>query len=555
MPLRRFIRWRQVALILASILVLLSLWYITSLPVKEVRADYGGTFVEGVAGRPGAINPLLSQFNDVDRDLAALIFPGLTRLNERGEITADLAERWGISLDGRSYTFYLRPRVVWHDGTPFNADDVLFTVDVLKSPDFPGVRELASLWKNVSATKVDDLTVTLTLKSPYSPFLAHTSLGILPSHILSKTPVKGLKDSTFNTSPVGAGPFRFKEATAERVIMESNPAYFGGRPYLSAIEVRFFPDYSSALSALERREIHGLLPRKWLSEEEMNRLTENDKVNLYVSQRTSYTILFLNLKFPLFKDKTVRQALLYGLDRERLVGSALGGQGMVAQSPIAPGTWAHEGSIKRYEFNQEKARALLDEAGWRQAEGSMVREKDGTQFRFSLLTNDDKSRIAVGEEIVRQWRRLGIRPELSASGPTRLFRDFLIPRSYQAVLYGLDVGPDPDPYPVWHSSQITETGFNFASFSHEKADALLENARQTVSLAGRAKLYGEFQAIFADEVPSILLYYPTYTYAVDTAVKGVNVGVLFEASSRFAGMKDWYLRTKEVEVGRPEKSR
>ncbi|MFH1486360.1 MAG: ABC transporter substrate-binding protein [Chloroflexota bacterium] len=544
------IRWRQVAIILTSFLVLVSIWYITALPATEVRADYGGTFIEGVAGAPRAINPLLSQLNDADRDLVALVFSGLTRLDERGAIIPDLAESWETSSDGLSYTFRLRPGVVWHDGVPFTAADVVLTIETIRNPEFPGVPELSSLWSSVSVVKVDDLTVKFSLRNLYAPFLSHTTLGIVPSHILSKTPIKGLKESTFNISPVGTGPFKFKEATAGRVTLDGNPSYYLGRPYLSTIEVKFYPDYPSALSGIERGEIHGLLSRQWLSPEDIKRISEDEKLVRYLSIRPSYSIVFLNLRFPLFKEKVVRQALLYGLDRETMVTDLLAGQGMVAQSPIVPGTWAYDGeNTKRYEYDPEKAVALLESAGWLLNQDG-VREKAGVQFRFHLLSNDDKSRIAVGEEMVRQWRRLGIRAELSSSGPTRLLRDFLIPRRYEAALYGLDVGYDPDPYPAWHSSQISENGFNFASFSNEKADQILEKARQSTSRIERAKLYGEFQAIFTEEVPSLLLYYPAYTYIADEWVKGINCGVLFERSSRFNNVKDWYMRTKEVEVGR-----
>lgn len=549
-------RLRQAGIIIVSLVALVLAWYLASVPVKEVRADYGGNLVEGITGAPGAVNPLLSQLNDADKDLVSLIFSGLTKLDGRGEIVPDLAGKWDISLDGRTYTFHLRPGVVWHDGAPFNADDVIFTIDTLKNPDFPGLRELSSLWKTVTATKVDDLTVTMTLKNPYSPFLAYTTLGILPSHILSNSPVKDLKDNPFNTSPIGTGPFKLKEASAEHAVLDANQAYFLGRPYLSSIELRFFSDYASALSALERKEIHSVFSRKWLSDDEMSRLNENPNLSVYTSQRTSYSLIFLNLSSPFFQDKNVRQALLLGLDRRKIINDYLGGQGIIANSPLVPGTWAYDDqNTTKYEFDPEKAKALLDAAGWKQAEGSNVRSKDGTEFKFSLLTNDDKSRISVGEEIVREWRNIGVRAELSSSGPTRLFKDFLIPRKYQAVLYGLDLGNDPDPYAVWHSSQNSENGFNFSGFSNEKADKILEKARQTVAQGARADLYGEFQALFSDEVPSILLYYPTYTYAVDNTVKGVNVGVLLEPSSRFFNIKDWYLKTREIDLPRPEKVR
>ncbi len=149
--------------VIGALAVLLLAGYLASITTAVTVPDVGGTYVEGLAGRPQAINPLLCQTNPAERDLVALVFNGLTRRNERGEAVPDLAERWEVSADGRTYTFHLRKRVKWHDGTAFGADDVVATFQALQDPAYPGVAWLANLWRQVCVERLDALTVRVTL--------------------------------------------------------------------------------------------------------------------------------------------------------------------------------------------------------------------------------------------------------------------------------------------------------------------------------------------------------------------------------------------------------
>ncbi len=541
----KHIRWPALVAISGSFVGICLLTYVAVAVGSEVKPSFGGTYVEGVSGQPLSINPLFCQFNDADKDLVALIFSGLTKLNERGEVIPDLAESWEIGPDGREYTFRLRREVKWHDGWPFTADDVIFTVAAIRDPGFPGVPDLALLWKAVSPKKIDDFTVTFTLESAYAPFLAYTTLGILPSHILGNVPAAELADSHFNVSPVGTGPFKLTEATVKSILLESNQDYFLTRPYLSNIELRFYPDYQTGLAALRRNGIHGQLLYPVVTRQELTELRKNRDIIIYTASRASYAVIYLNTNLPLFQDKAVRQALLYYLDRKRIITEPLAGQGLIAYSPVIPATWAYDPQVKKYDYDPDKADSLLEGAGWARGD-SGTWEKGGVEFGFSLLTNNDAGRVAVAEEVVRQLRRAGILVELSTSGSSSLLQRFLLPRKYEAILYGWDTGYDPDGYPAWHSSQIGEDGFNLAAFSNWRADELLEKARQTTNEVERIRLYSEFQALFAEEVPSLLLYYPIYTYAVDEAVNGVRLGVLFEPSLRFSNVTEWYMKTKRV---------
>jgi peptide/nickel transport system substrate-binding protein len=563
--LSKHLRWPVIVTLLGIALLGSLLGYLAFTCVTDVVPDVGGTYVEGLAGNSRYLNPILCQYNQVDRDLCSLVFNGLTRLNERGEVIPDLAEGWEISDHNLVYTFHLRRDVRWHDGSPFSADDVLFTVEAMQDLHYQGPPYLAELWRSVEVVKVNSHTVKFILKEPFAPFLDYTTIGILPVHLLAEVPAESLPNDPFNRHPIGTGLFQVEEVNAEHALLQANPDFYGPKPYLNKIEFRFYPDHEGILSAYERGEVQGIsrvLP------EDLAKVEANAGLKLFSARLTGYTLIFLNLKdleLPFFQEKLVRQALLYALDRQKIVDRVLKGQGLVAHSPILPRTWAYDNNVFRYEYDLERAKTLLTEAGWHNlthlsaktgdtnGEGSeSVREKAGVKLAFTLLTDDDPLHVELAREIARQWEALGVKaiPRTIGSG---LVSEFLHPREFEALLVDLDLHGDPDPYPLWHSTQTNDEGQNYAGFINYEVDKLLEEARCTTDSGRRAELYHRFQEIFADEVPSLLLYYPIYTYGVDEEVKGVQLGPMSDPSGRFRNVTEWYILTKRIIITQAER--
>ncbi len=550
----KHIRWQAAIAFLGMILIVVVLGHLAFSFTTVIVPDVGGTYVEGLAGNPKYINPILSQYNDVDRDLCALIFNGLTDANEKGEIVPDLATRWEVSDDGLTYTFHLRRGVRWHDGAPFTADDIVFTINSIRNPDFQGVPYLADLWRTVSVRRIDDYTISFTLQEPFAPFIDYTTLGILPAHILRNVEAEALPQAQFNTQPVGTGLFQVEELSARHVVLRANPHFYGDKPYLSTIEFKFYPDYESIFSAYEKGEIEGIsrvLP------EDLPKAREHPNLNLFSARLSGYTLVLLNLNnpnTPFFQSKEVRQALLYALDRQKIIDGILDGQGLVAHSPIMPDSWAYYQSIRRYGYDPNQAKALLDQAGWVDSDGDGIREKEGIRLEFGLLTNDDPTRVRIIEEIARQWAAVGVKAVPQTIGVAGLVRDFLRPRRYDAILtQWQELPPDPDPYPLWHSTQGQGEGQNYAGFAHREADQIMEEARLTTDQARRMELYHRFQQIFADEVPALLLYHPVYSYAIDERVKGVQIAPMIDPSDRFRTIADWYVLTRRVILSEAQK--
>ncbi len=563
----KHIRW-QILLVLVGIVLLVALLANVALNfTTDWVAGRGGTYVEGLAGTPQFINPLLCQTYEADGDLCALIFNGLTRLDHHGQVVPDLAERWEVASDGLSYTFHLRPGVRWHDGTPLTAADVVFTVKLLQDPQYPGPRDWGELWRSVTVSQIDAKTVRFELEEPFAPFLDYTTVGVLPRHVLQGVPAAELPSHPFNLNPIGTGIYRFSEVVTDtgrisHVILSANPFYYNQRPLITRIQFKFFPSYHAAYQAYLDGEVQGI---GRIAAENMADARANPDIQLFTSALPKYSLIYLNLASetaPFFSEREVRQALLYAIDRQALIDQALDGQATVAHSPVLPDSWAYDTTIPTYEYNPEKAIALLEGAGWRPthaAASSSISDtatisptinawfKERRPLSFSLLVPDDPVRLAVAEEIVRQWAAVGIEATIEPIA-VGLLSERLVPRDYQAALVDLDLtlSGDPDPYPFWHQTQIEAPGQNYAGYDDREMSEILEQARLTPDQEAREELYHEFQQRFANDVPAILLYHPVYNYAVNRYVYGVHVGPIVRPGDRFLGIADWYVSWRRV---------
>jgi peptide/nickel transport system substrate-binding protein len=440
--------------------------------------------------------------------------------------------------------------VTWHDGAPFTAADVVFTIQAIKDPNYQGDPALQELWQNVTVETQGNYSVRFILPEPFIPFIYYTTIGLLPAHLLSDVLPADLPSSEFSTQhPIGTGMFEIEDVTPDRITLTANPDFWGPHPYLQKLEIWSFGDWDSMVAAYKRGDIQGIYR---VSPQYLSELAQLPDLQLYSAQQAGYGLIYLNLQRaekPFFQDKNVRQALLYALDRQALVDEVMHGQGIVADSPIPPTGWAYDPSVRHYPFDPEAAMTLLDNAGWSDTNGDRIRDKDGIEMAFTLFTSDDTLMIALADAIAQSWRVIGVDARVQPQG-AGLVPNFLqsSPRNFDAVLIEVGLAADPDPYPWWHSTQAGEGGQNFSGFSNLAADIAIEQARAITDQQQRTELYRTFQEIFAEEVPSLLIYYPIYTYAVDLQVKGVQLSPLLVNSDRFRNIDDWYVETQQIVV-------
>jgi len=544
----RRIGWQVVLVGIGFFVAATILLYMAATYTTEFRPAPGGTYVESIGGYPQSLNPLLSFYNNADRDIVSLVYSGLTRINQRGEIEPELAVGWDVDPQGITYTFRLNRNILWHDGFRFTADDVLFTVALLQDPDYPGPSDLGELWRTVEATKLDDATVQFVLQEPYVPFLDYTTVGILPEHKLSGVQSSMLPTLAFNRQPVGTGPFRVDEVLFEQdhiasVTLKRYPRYHGESPYLETLVFQFYPTPRAAFEAYESGGVEGvsqitldLLPEAFSASD----------LRLYSAPSAEMSMLYLNgfmTETLPFGDRRVRQALYHGLDRQALVDQVLMGQAVLPQTPLLPGTWAYStDEVPAYDYDPGLALSLLAEAGWQRPSTADVMQNDaGQPLAFSLIASSERRDLAMAEAVAAQWGRLGISATVDAVPPSAL-TGVLDSRSYQAALARLVIPGDPDPYPFWHETQaLPGQGQNYAGFKHRRISEVLEEARRTPDRNRRMALYAEFQRLFMEEVPALPLYVPVYTYGIDQRVNGGQIGSLMAPHDRFLSLPDWYV--------------
>ncbi len=559
--LMKRLRWQILVVILT--LVIVGVLLLTQQPVGPVQVlpqpATGGVYSEGLVGSLGRLNPMLDWNNPADRDVNRLLFSSLIRFDERGLPQTDLAESWGVNEEGTIYNFTLRSNAVWHDGTPVTSDDVIFTIEMLKSDGSLFPQDIKELWRNVQVTRLNDTNLKFTIPEPFAPFLDYLTFGVLPQHILGGVPPEGLVTAEFNIAPVGSGPYRFDHLILSQgqitgLVLTSFDRYYGKQPFIPQVVFRYFPSSAAALDAYEQGEVLGL---SRITKDVLSEALAQPNLSVYTSRMPQVSMVLLNLnnpEVPFLQEQEVRRALLLGLDRQRMISNLLQGQAIVADGPIFPGSWAYYNGIEHLEYDPDQAITLLKSNGYViPPDGGTVRAKESRALIFTMLHPDDALHTQLAQTIQTSWAQIGVQVNLQAVPYDRMAFDYLGPRAYQAALVDLNLArtPDPDPYPFWHQAEATG-GQNYSQWDNRTASEYLEQARVNTDFGVRTRLYRNFQVVFAKELPALPLYYPVYSFGVDAQVLGVQMPPLYDISDRFSLITNWYLLTRRTLETTPE---
>lgn len=544
------IRWQALIALSGILLLLTLLGFLSTRLTTVVLPVPGGAYTEGMVSRPEQINPLFA-VSTADRDLAALIFERLVRVDERGQVQPGLASRWEVAPSGGEIRFTLREDVFWHDGIRFSAEDVRYTVAVLQSETYATWNpSTAAFWRNIRVDVEDRFHVRFLLPeelSPFSPFLASSSIPILPAHLLESLPFERLPTATFNRQPVGTGPWQVARIEPRQIVLTPSLLYNRApQPALDELIFRFYDSHERAIAALADAEVMAVAD---LQPEDLAAVVALPEVSLLTAPIEGYTAIFINTAQAALDSRDLREGLLRSLDRQGLIDEVLGGQGLVADGFLSPLHWAFNPALPRYTFDLDAAAERFAAAGWVDSDGDGVRDQNGLPLVLTVITAAGDPQIArLAEEIGAQWAEAGVGLTIRPLAAVE-FSNAIRLRDYDLVLLRTATGalpPDPDFYPLWHSSQAEPGGQNLTLFRNESADRLLVEARQQLDPEVRAALYAEFQQILADELPALPLYFPIYNLAVRDLVKNVQIGPLVQSADRFRSVPDWFIRTERV---------
>jgi len=485
----------------------------------------GGVITYGITGDPVTFNPILSTGGTATL-IISRVFNGLLKQDENLQMVGDLAESWEFSEDGLVWTFKLKDGVKFHDGVPLTSEDVKYTYDAIRHPDYQGVR--ATDFEPIEKVETpDEHTVVLYLKEPFSPLLSKLSIGIIPKHIFETTSIADMKQNKANMEPIGTGPYKYKEwQKGQYILLEANEDYFEEGPYIQQVVIKVYQDEQVMLAALEKGDIDYM---DSIPVDDIDRMKEQyaDTFDFKEIPMNGYRYIGLKQTHPILRDLKVRQALMYGLNRQQIVDDLLQGYATVMNANIPPVSWAYaDEELNPYPYDPAKAEALLQEAGWIKGPDGIY-EKDGARLSFTVVARSgNKEEEAVLLLAQEDWNKIGVEMKPEFIEYSVLLEQYLDVAKFEAYLLGWSLGVDPDCYLFFHSEcGVNEegqlVGFNDVEFKNEELDRLLEEGRKELDQEKRKEIYKEVQAIVNDQLPYVFLYSRNNVQAMNKRIQGV----------------------------------
>ncbi|WP_459503387.1 ABC transporter substrate-binding protein [Bacillus sp. C1] len=502
----------------------------TKIPDKaKNRKD---TFISGIS-KPGGVFLPYFQDNGWDGNVTSVIFAPLVRTDKQGKPEPVLAEKWDVSSDQLTYTFHLRKGLKFSDGSPLTADDVAFTLTLLHDKAYEGGDDVLQYaikggqdYKDGKATSIEGIKIvdpqTIQITTEKANAQALVGLG---REVLSKAYYG--KDYKQNTSldylkelygkPLAAGPYKFeKYVPGQEVRFVANEHYYAGEPKIKNFIYKITSaDTKFQLFQTGEVDYTGV----GTGDEILEQVKGLGFANIEIETASSFSYIRMNSKKPYLQDKKVRQALIYGLDRKKYVDTALKGYGTVANVPIHPTSWAYtDEGINKYEYNLEKAKKLLDEAGWK-AGSDGIREKDGQKLKLTYYGSSSAKEGDLFIPIAKEnYKELGVEfnPE---------FMDFNTMLSkvnkgdYDLASVSTPITADPSETVGGYSS---EGEGNSLGYKNKKVDELIKKGIETVDLEKRKPIYKELYKELSDDPPVILLNYRKVITAYNANIKGID---------------------------------
>lgn len=538
-------------LILLALLVIASISFIFSSlnflsSYTKIVPAHGGMYNEGIIGQPRFINPLYAT-TTTDRGLVNLIYSGLYKYDEDGNIIPDLAEGFPeVTEDGKTYTVKLKSGQ-WHNGLPVTASDVVFTIKTLQNAEFNSPRR--SEWLSTTAEAKDERTVVFTLKSASAPFFNNLTLPIISEVVWSKIDPAEFAQAQTNIEAVGSGPYlvkevkKLEEGSIQSITLESFPNFHGGQAYLDTLHINFYENSDDLLKALLGNQIDGFGFSQF--DERVSIKQSAKDLNIYQIPLPQYQAVFINTAQKTLGDSRVRKALNSATNKQQVLSEVFEDQGLLIDGPILA---QHVSNLPDFAktASLDEARKLLDDAGWVLDPSTNVRSKNGTELRFTLATNDRDVNVQTAELLIQQWKEIGVAVSLNIQPTKELNENVIKPRNYDMLLFAQKLGADPDPFVFWHSSQTKSPGLNLSNYSNQAVDKLISEARASSNEGERDQKYLELHEIMRQDLPAIFLIQSVYTYAITDKMQGFGIKSLPDETARFYNLRNWYLDSRRA---------
>ncbi|MHB1864774.1 MAG: ABC transporter substrate-binding protein [Candidatus Saccharimonadales bacterium] len=545
---RRFmLSW--LALMLIAIVGTLGQTYLLSNYFQTLKPVPGGIYNEGVVGTFSTANPIYAE-SDVDLTVSHLIFASLFTYNKNNQLVGELASGYQVNRVGNVYIVHLKPGLTWQDGTPLTSSDVVFTYNLIENPNAQS--PLADSWQGVNVSAQGPLTVVFSLPNSLASFPQFLTTGILPEHLLQGIPASEMRSANFNTqAPIGSGPFRWQAISVtgtdptnaiEQIVLSPFGHFVWGKPKLDQFVVHSYASQSQLVNAFTSGQLNGAegfsnVPIA------VNNMSSAEIHNFLL---TAGIYTFFKTSTGVLSDQSVRAALVQAVDVPSIIAS-LGYPTHEVNEPLLEGQLGYNPSYRQPTYNPKLASDILSKDGWNMSPDG-IRSKNSQQLSFNLTVSNSADYVQIAKSLISYWRKIGVQVNLVTEDPSD-FNNVLQNHAYDAVLYGISIGIDPDVYVYWASSQSqanSPTRLNLSEWSNSLADDALEEGRAKLDPVVRANAYQDLLAAWQQDLPALGLFQPRLLYITNGPVYGLNGNTLNSNTDRFNNVQNWEIDEAKV---------
>lgn len=547
--IRSFTRKELATFLSFFCIALISLIWIAGILNTRGSTDvpiHGGNLKEGIIGTPRFVNPVLA-VSDADKDLTALVYSGLMRLDDNGTPQLDLAASYNVSSDGKTYTFVIRDNASFQDGTKVTADDVIYTIEQIQNPIIDSPKKAA--WQGVSINKVDPMTVAFNLNQPFSPFLELATVGIMPMHLWGDLSPEEFAFSALNINAVGSGPFMIRSVNrnasgiADEFILSPFRKYILGKPYINKLSIASYANERELGNAILSHKID---IASGLSPERAKALADKGQIITGVRLPRIFGLFMNKNANPIFNDPAVVSAVKNGINKQQIVDQVLLGYGAPINSPVPDIFLGDENPPQ-----PSDSVAILEKAGWKMTP-SGIRTKTDTKAKttsslsFSITTADTPELVATADFIKENLEAIGFSVEVKIYSLGDLNQDIIRPRDYDSLLFGEYVTDTGSLYAFWHSSQTVNPGLNVAMYKSNVVDKALSDLFTSTDTIKRTASLTSLSSDIEKNAPVAFLYSPLYLEARRGEATGQTRESIVLPSDRFRNAYSWYTETEQV---------
>lgn len=467
---------------------------------ESVTVDDSNTLIYG-SGDYTRINPAMDEHCEIN----LLLFNGLTAHNGDNQIIPCLAESWEYDQDNCTYTFHLRDDVIWHDGEPFTAEDVKFTIEAIMNPD--NGSENAANYEDVQEIEIiDERTIAFKLEEPNVAFLEYMTMAILPQHLLMG---EDMQESAFFRAPVGTGPYRLESwDVGQSIVLKKNDGYFLGTPNIDTVIFKIVADDNAQAMQLEAGELDLAL----LDPKNAQNFVDNNAFNCYDMTTADYRGILFNFQNSYWtENRDIIPAVCCAIDRQAIIDAVLLGQGMAAYSPLQRNIYNNE-DVERYEYDPARAKSILEHCGCTIGESGYY-ERNGEEIGFVIsVMSGEQDRIDIAQAAAQQLREVGINCTVEIPAQMNWGEQMAC-----LIGWGSPFDADDHTYKVFGTGK----GANYSGYSNKEVDEYLTLARQTDDSNARKEYYAQFQNSLANDPAYAFICYIDANYVADAKVSGI----------------------------------